>query len=118
MRKRRGFSLTEIMIVCAIISILASGMSVTYSAFSSRSGDVLVKREQFLIRQALENYVRRYGQYPQDERELIRSGLVILAFDEGDSLERWRDRWVFVRSSGPLGAVVDAKPRNKTRKEW
>jgi len=112
MHGRRGFTLSEIMIVCAILAIMTGGMTVVYGTFGARSREVLAGRERAVLRRAIDTYVRVTGRLPRQPEDLLDRGVVVLApvrRPEGTARELWLERWTFVRR--PDGAIVDVEPR-------
>ena len=116
---KRGFSLIELMVVSGIISLLCGCLTVFYGGFCHRSRDVVLQREQFLIRRAIDGYARRYGRYPDEPEALVTSGFVHLSPVDGTrqartedvEIYRWKDRWTFVRNTdGEPRGIIDAVP--------
>ena len=100
----KGFSLTELMIVCAIIVALVSHTVISYSSFTAKKNEVLQRREATLIRSALDGFARRYGRYPLSLKEITDSRLLSL-----ESEGRWIDRWSLLRKED--GQIFDVHPR-------
>lgn len=112
-RTNQAFSLVEVMIVCAIISILAATVTISYASFTARKNEITVKKEQVLIRAAIDNFSRRYSRYPLSIEELLNSGLIIIDDIEGNqqrALERWHDRWAAQRFAN--GEISDVVPKD------
>lgn len=74
---RRGFTLLEILIVCAIIVILAA--AVFASLWSTRESTYLerAKADLVSIYQSLELYHEKYGVYPSDTNRDVPPGLEV-----------------------------------------
>ena len=64
MKSTRGFTVAEIVVVIAIVSILASAVIFNAVAGSSKSRDVDRQADLKTVQAAIELYKQRYGRYP------------------------------------------------------
>lgn len=86
-KRRRAFTLVELMTVVAILALLASGSHVLYGRFVAKSRRILARRESFLAERALELHRRFEGRAARDPSELVRKGY--LRFHAHTDEDRW-----------------------------
>lgn len=80
LKKRKGFSMIEMMGVIIILAIMTAGvtlsvhkMGVTYDKYS----DVVILHDMVSLQQGIGIYRRIYGSYPKDMGSLLKSGVII-----------------------------------------
>ncbi len=65
-RRRRGFTLVEMLMVIIVIAILAAMLLVAFNAARTRSRVAIIKMEIDQLAMAMENYKQQFGEYPPD----------------------------------------------------
>lgn len=73
-RKRKGFSLTEILIALAVVLLFLTLPVVAYAQLSKRSRDDKRKNDLLKLSQAVEQYKAERGIYPPDLNALVSEG--------------------------------------------
>jgi prepilin-type N-terminal cleavage/methylation domain-containing protein len=66
LRRRRGFTLVEMLMVIVIIAILAALLLVAVRSASKAASNSVIKMDVSQLDMALENYRTEYGEYPPD----------------------------------------------------
>jgi prepilin-type N-terminal cleavage/methylation domain-containing protein len=64
MQRRRGFTLVELLIVIAVIGILTTIATITYSSVKTRATDTERASQADIIAKQLEAYYQKHGEYP------------------------------------------------------
>lgn len=107
----RGFTLLELIIVLAVISILLMVSVPTYQVVIHRARETVLKRNLSLIRRQLGQFAIDQGRYPESLQELVDRGYFSeLPLDPmTDSHETWQE----VREEGDYSVdqpgVADVK---------
>jgi general secretion pathway protein G len=70
-QKKRGFTLIEISIVMAIISILYFAAMPLYTDSGLKAREAVLKKDLHVLRSALDNYYKYTGSYPSDLNKLV-----------------------------------------------
>lgn len=73
-RKKRGFTLVELMIVLAIISLLLGIALPNYRVSVRKAREAVLAENLYQIRDCLEKFRLDKGQYPVDLEELVGAG--------------------------------------------
>jgi general secretion pathway protein G len=66
-RRRRGFSLVEVMIVVVIIGLLASVVTVNVRSYLTRAKQSTARQEIAVTAQAVEAFYAAYSRYPTND---------------------------------------------------
>ena len=74
MRRRRGFTLIELMVVMVIIVILITMAVPLYVRNLTRSREAVLKSNLFSIRLAINRYAYEQGKAPQSLQDLVAQG--------------------------------------------
>lgn len=72
--RRRGFTLVEIMIVMAIVSILVSIAVPLYQKAILRAKESVLRQNLFTLRTQIDNYTYDKGKAPQSLQDLVTEG--------------------------------------------
>jgi general secretion pathway protein G len=73
-RNKKGFTLLEIMIVLAIISILATMAQPMFKTAVLKSREAALKEDLFNLRNVLDQYYADNGKYPDSLDDLVTKG--------------------------------------------
>jgi general secretion pathway protein G len=92
-RSSSGFTLLELVIVLAIISILLSVAIPTYQAIVHRARESVLKQNLYTMRRQIEAFAADQGRYPQSLQEMVDRGyLKEIPLDPiTDSRETWQE---------------------------
>ncbi len=92
-RTSRGFTLLEMIIVLAVISILLTIAIPTYQAIILRARESVLKQNLYLMRRQIEAFAADNGRYPQSLQELVDRGyLKAIPLDPiAESTEAWQE---------------------------
>lgn len=71
LRRSRGFTLIELMIVMAIISILIGTAALIYDRVIRRARESVLKQDLLTMRQAIDHYTLDKQQAPQSLQDLV-----------------------------------------------
>ena len=74
LKKRKGFTLLELMIVIAIIGILATIAQPMFKTAVQKSREAALKEDLFNIRNVLDQYYANNGKYPGSLNDLVDKG--------------------------------------------
>jgi len=74
LRKSRGFTLVELMIVIAIIAILVAVAAPIYSKAIVRTKEAALREDLFHLRQAIDQFTMDKQRAPQSLEELVSAG--------------------------------------------
>lgn len=77
-RFRRGFTLIEMIIVIALISILVSIAIPVYRQHLLHAKEAVLKEDLYSMRNAIDQYVQDKGKAPQDLNDLVTAGYLRL----------------------------------------
>lgn len=77
-RLRRGFTLIEMIIVIALISILVSIAIPVYRQHLLHAKEAVLKEDLYSMRNAIDQYVQDKGKAPQDLNDLVTAGYLRL----------------------------------------
>jgi general secretion pathway protein G len=73
-RQQRGFTLIELIIVCAMISILLGVMVPIYRVHILHANEAVLKEDLFNMRQAIDQYTQDKGKAPQELNDIVTAG--------------------------------------------
>ncbi len=73
-RQQRGFTLIELIIVCAMISILLGVMVPVYKIHILHANEAVLKEDLFNMRQAIDQYTQDKGKAPQALDDIVTAG--------------------------------------------
>jgi general secretion pathway protein G len=73
-RQQRGFTLIEMIIVCAIISILLGVMVPIYKIHVLHANEAVLKQDLYNMRTAIDQYTQDKSKAPQDLNEIVTAG--------------------------------------------
>ena len=73
-RRSRGFTLIELMVVIALISVLAGMGVVQHRNSVVRAKEAVLHEDLFRMRDAIDQYYADKGQYPADLQALVSDG--------------------------------------------
>ena len=73
-RRQRGFTLIEMIIVCAIISILLGIMVPVYKIHILHANEAVLKEDLYHMRTAIDQYTQDKNKAPQDLNEIVTAG--------------------------------------------
>jgi len=87
-----GFSLIELLIVMTIIAILATAAIPQLFDATQRAEEAVLRRDLFIMRDAIDQYYADRGEYPQRLNDLATNAYVREI--PADPLTKSRDTWV------------------------
>ena len=73
-KRQRGFTLIEMIIVCAIISILLGIMVPIYRIHILHANEAVLKEDLYNMRQAIDQYTQDKGKAPQALDDIVSAG--------------------------------------------
>jgi general secretion pathway protein G len=73
-REQRGFTLIELIIVCAMIGILLGVMVPVYKTHIVHAREAVLKQDLFNMRQAIDQYTQDKGKAPQQLSDIVSAG--------------------------------------------
>jgi general secretion pathway protein G len=73
-RQQRGFTLIEMIIVCAIISILLGVMVPIYKIHVLHANEAVLKQDLYNMRTAIDQYTQDKAKAPQDLNDIVTAG--------------------------------------------
>jgi len=73
-RQQRGFTLIEMIIVCAMISILLGVMVPIYKIHVLHANEAVLKEDLFNMRQAIDQYTQDKSKAPQALDDIVTAG--------------------------------------------
>ena len=73
-RQQRGFTLIEMIIVCAIISILLGIMVPVYKIHILHANEAVLKEDLYHMRTAIDQYTQDKNKAPQDLNDIVTAG--------------------------------------------
>ena len=71
LRRSRGFTLIEMLIVMTLIVVLASVGLIAYQSSVRRGREAVLKEDLYRMRDAIDQYYADKGKYPTDLNELV-----------------------------------------------
>ena len=108
MRRRRGFTLIEMLVVMVVIALLLTIATPRYLHSVDRARENVLRENLLLMRDALDKHFADHGRYPDALEQLVeRRYLRAVPVDPlTDSAETWR---MVAPSRADLGAVYDVR---------
>ncbi len=94
-RQQRGFTLIELIIVCAMISILLGVMVPIYKIHILHANEAVLKEDLFNMRQAIDQYTQDKGKAPQALEDIVTAGY--LHAIPKDPMTRSSETWQVVQ---------------------
>jgi general secretion pathway protein G len=109
MRRAKGFTIVELLVVLAALGLLLALAAPRYVEHVDRSREVVLKHNLKAVREALDRYHAERGRPPGSLQELV--GARYLREVPVDPITDRSDTWVLVgpQGSGAAGAVTDLK---------
>ena len=108
MRRQKGFTLIELMVVMAIIATLMTIALPRYFGSLEASKETTLRQSLSAMREALDHYYGDTGRYPDSLQQLVEQRY--LRNPPLDPISESRDLWVLVPPpQGVTGGVADIK---------
>ena len=73
-KRQQGFTLIELIIVCAMISILLGVMVPIYKIHVLHANEAVLKQDLYNMRTAIDQYTQDKGKAPQDLNDIVSAG--------------------------------------------
>jgi general secretion pathway protein G len=73
-KQQRGFTLIELIIVCAMISILVGVMVPVYKIHIIHANEAVLKEDLHNMREAIDQFTQDKGKAPQDLNDIVTAG--------------------------------------------
>ena len=106
-RKIAGFTMIELMIVCAIIAILASIAVGNYQHSVWRAREAVLRNDLFTLRSSIDQYTLDKQKAPQSLEDLVAAGYIKSV--PKDPITNSTDTWVTVQEDS-LMAIDQTDP--------
>lgn len=105
---RRGFTLIELLIALAIMALMLSIVAPRYFAGLARADEAVLKKNLFILRDAIDKHFADTGRYPASLEDLAAKKYVRAI--PTDPITGSDNTWVIVPpADATLGAVYDVK---------
>jgi general secretion pathway protein G len=116
-RRARGFTLIELMVVLAIVALLVSIVAPHYAGRVNRAEETVLRENLALMRDALDQHYADAGRYPERIEDLVAKRY--LRALPVDPLTQRADTWVAVPPENPdKGGVYDVHSGAPGYGEW
>jgi len=90
MRKEKGFTLIELMVVIAIIALLVGVALPRYQIAQRKAREAVLKENLFILRQTIDQYFADKGYYPGDLQVLVEENyLRVVPIDPITNSQDW-----------------------------
>jgi general secretion pathway protein G len=117
MKKGRGFTLIELMVVLTVIGLLLSVVVPDYVGRVKRAEEAVLKENLVVMRDALDKHYADAGKYPRSIDELVVKRY--LRAIPADPFTQSHGTWVAVPPSDPnKGGVYDVRSAAKGYERW
>ena len=117
MRRNKGFTLVELMVVLTIIALLLSVVVPDYIGRTKRAEEAVLKENLAVMRDALDKHYADAGKYPSNIHDLVAKRY--LRNIPADPFTQSPTTWVPVPPSNPQqGGVFDVRSGAKGYESW
>jgi general secretion pathway protein G len=117
MRRTRGFTLVELMVVLTVIALLLSVVVPDYVGRVKRAEEAVLKENLVVMRDALDKHYADAGKYPRSLEELVAKRY--LRAIPADPITQSPSTWVAVPPNDPQkGGVYDVRSAAKGYERW
>jgi general secretion pathway protein G len=117
LRKLKGFTLVELMVVLTVIALLLSVVVPDYVGRIRRTEEAVLKQNLVAVRDALDKHYADAGKYPGSLNELVAKRY--LRAIPNDPFTQSAGTWVAVPPSDPQkGGVYDIRSGAKGYERW
>ena len=117
MRRIRGFTLVELMVVLTVIALLLSVVVPDYVGRVRRAEEAVLKENLVVMRDALDKHYADAGKYPRSLDELVSKRY--LRTIPNDPFTQSPSTWVAVPPTDPQkGSVYDVRSAAKGYERW
>jgi general secretion pathway protein G len=117
MKKIRGFTLVELMVVLTVIGLLLSVVVPDYVGRVRKAEEAVLKENLVVMRDALDKHFADAGKYPRSLEELVAKRY--LRAIPNDPFTRSASTWIAVPPNDPQrGGVYDVRSAAKGYERW
>jgi general secretion pathway protein G len=117
MRKTKGFTLVELMVVLTVIGLLLSVVVPDYVGRVKRAEEAVLKENLVVMREALDKHYADAGKYPGTLDELVVKRY--LRAIPADPFTQSASSWIAVPHNDPAkGGVYDVRSAAKGYERW
>ena len=117
MKRMRGFTLVELMVVLTVIALLLSVVVPDYVGRVRRAEEAVLKENLVVMRDALDKHYADAGKYPGSLDELVSKRY--LRAIPADPFTQSPSTWIPVPPSDPQkGAIYDVRSGAKGYERW
>jgi general secretion pathway protein G len=117
MKKQRGFTLVELMVVLTVIALLLSVVVPDYVGRMKRAEEAVLQENLTVMRDALDKHFADAGSYPTSIEELVSKRY--LRSIPSDPFTRSNSTWIAVPPADPKkGGVFDIHSAAKGYERW
>jgi general secretion pathway protein G len=117
MKRLRGFTLIELMVVLTIIALLLAVVAPDYVGRSKRAEEAALLENLSVMRDALDKHYADAGAYPRTLEELVAKRY--LRGIPSDPITQSSSTWVAVPPPNPKkGGIYDVKSGAKGYEQW
>jgi general secretion pathway protein G len=117
MKRIRGFTLVELMVVLTVIALLLSVVVPDYVGRLRRAEEAVLKENLMMMRDALDKHYGDAGKYPSNLQDLVAKRY--LRAVPADPFTQSASTWVAVPPNDPQkGGVYDVRSAAKGYERW
>jgi general secretion pathway protein G len=117
MKRIRGFTLVELMVVLTVIALLLSVVVPDYVGRMRRAEEAVLKENLMMMRDALDKHYGDAGKYPSNLQDLVAKRY--LRAVPADPFTQSASTWVAVPPDDPRkGGVYDVRSAAKGYERW